>query len=593
MRILKALSLILVLLLSFSLLSVSAFAARPYPSQPTTSIYNGILTYRVSRNSGITITKCDATASGIVEIPSHIDDVAVTSIGDYAFQHCTEITGVIIPETVTGIGYSAFYGCTALKSIDIPRSVNKIEYAAFYNCKALKTATISDLAQWCAAEKDGEYANPAHITGTLLLNGTPLTEVTIPNGVATIEDYTFYGCKTINLINIPDSVTTIGECAFYGCEKLDKMVISAAVSEIGDGAFSACDNVTVIDISSDNKHYKNIEGCLVEISSKTLIKGFNNGKIPADGSVTTLGEFAFSGCEELTAITVPDCVEVIGARAFSDCQKLQSITLPKNLTAVRAGVFAGCTELAGITLPNTVETVGVSAFSGCTKLTGITLPEKLAVIQRFAFANCTALTEISIPASVDDIGEGVFEGCSALISIKCAATDKRYGNPGGNKGMLYDWKKNILIRGSKICIIPDFATKIDKYAFSGCADMEVMGIPASVTAIDFSAFEGCNSLKTIYYGGQKEDWDRIEIIEGNEILENVQFVYGNAKAPVPVLDEKTGEVIDNVVSVPTDVIEPQANSSNVWWIVIIIVAAVLIAGAVVLAVILKCKKTEN
>ena len=588
MKILKPLSLTLVIVLLFALLSVPTFAARPYPSRPVDSVYNGILTYRVSQGNGITITKCDVSASGVVEIPTYIDNVPVVSIADYSFQHCTKITGVVIPETVTGIGYSAFYGCIALESIDIPISVTKIEYGAFYNCKALKSATIADLTQWCAVEKDGEYANPAHITGTLLLNGKPLTDVVIPDGVTAIEDYTFYGCKTISSIQIPDSVTTIGECALYGCEKLDKMTVSAAVSEIGDGAFSACDNVSVIDISDNNTNYKNIEGCLVEIGSKTLIKGFNNGKIPTDGSVTRLGEYAFSGCEELTSIAVPDCIEIIGSSAFSNCEKLQSITLPKTLTVIRSSLFSGCTELSSITLPETVETIGVSAFRGCTKLTDITLSPALTDIQNFAFAECTSLEKIIIPQSVNSIGTGIFDGCAKLWEFMVDLGNTKYGSPDGL--CLIDYSKNSLLRGSKYTVIPEYITAIGEYAFSGVKDIEAIGISDKITQIGLGAFAECESLKKVYYGGANENtWENaIKISSENDALATAEFIYGNANAPVvkhptPTLPQTQTENTDS-----------NSNSDNMLvWIIVVAVAVVLLAGAVVAVVLIKKKKTKQ
>lgn len=589
MKFLKPLSLILTVILMLTLLSVSAFAARPSFTQPASGIYDGILTYRSSYNGGsVSITKCDASASGVIEIPAYIDDSPVTSIGDYAFQHCTAITGVIIPETVTGIGYSAFYGCTSLESIDIPVSVTEIEYGAFYNCKALKTATIADLVQWCAVEKDGEYANPAHITGTLLLNGNPLTDVDIPDGVTAIEDYTFYGCKTIESISIPDSVTAIGECALYGCEKLNKMTVSAAVSEIGDGAFSACDNVTVIDIAESNTHYKNIEGCLVEISSKTLIKGFNNGKIPADGSVTRLGEYAFSGCEELTSITVPDCIEIIGSSAFSSCERLQSITLPKTLTVVRSSVFSGCTELTSITLPKTVETIGVSAFRGCTRLTDITLSSALTDIQNFAFAECTALEKIVIPESVNNIGTGIFDGCEKLWEFMVENGNSKYSSPDGL--CLVDNSKKSLLRGSKYTVIPEHITAIGEYAFSGVKDIEAVGISEAITQIGLGAFADCEALKKVYYGGANENtWEKaIKISSENDALATAEFVYGNANAPVvkhptPTLPQTQTENIDS-----------DSNSDNMLvWVIVAAIAAVLLAGAVVTVVLIKKKKAKQ
>ena len=218
MKLAKILSALLIVLIVVTC-SVTVVSAAPnntkWPTQQSqTGIYEGFLNYKISRRGEVSITKCSAMTSGVVKIPSVIEEKPVTSIEDYAFQYCLNITGVEIPLGVTEIGYSAFYGCVALESINIPESVNKIEYGAFYNCKALKKAEIGSLNAWCNTSLDGEYANPAHITGELIIDGAPLVDLIIPNDTVVVSDYTFYGCKGLKTVGIPDSLKTIGECAF-------------------------------------------------------------------------------------------------------------------------------------------------------------------------------------------------------------------------------------------------------------------------------------------------------------------------------------------------------------------------------------------
>ncbi|MBO5912136.1 MAG: leucine-rich repeat domain-containing protein, partial [Clostridia bacterium] len=174
MKISKILAVILLVAVLMLFTTFAVFAAPTWGGQnqsQSTSIYEGMFSYRVGRDGTVTVTKGLPAASGAVVIPAEIDGALVTSIGDYAFQHCVKITSIELPSTITNIGYSAFYGCLLLESINIPDSVTKIEYGAFYNCKALKKAEIADLASWCKASLDGPYANPAHIIGTLTVNG--------------------------------------------------------------------------------------------------------------------------------------------------------------------------------------------------------------------------------------------------------------------------------------------------------------------------------------------------------------------------------------------------------------------------------------
>lgn len=585
-KVLTALVLIAVLVMS---LSANVFAAPTWGGQnqsQSTSIYEGTFSYRVGRDGTVTVTKCLPVASGAVVIPAEIDGALVTSIGDYAFQHCVKITSIELPSTITNIGYSAFYGCLKLESINIPDSVTKIEYGAFYNCKALKKAEIADLASWCNASLDGPYATPAHILGTLTVNGKDLVDVTIPAYVTSIGDYAFYGCKNMTSVNIHDGVTEIGECAFYGCTALTEMSVSASVTEIGEGAFSGCNGIKQIKIADGNKHYRSIEGCLVEVDSKTLIRGFESGKIPSDGSVTRIGEYAFSGCEQMSAVVIPDTVTVLGAAAFEYCKGLTSVTLSKSLTFINANAFNGCEKLAEIVLPEGITRIGISAFRDCKQLKNVKLPTTLKQINGFAFANCVSLVEIDIPKAVDDIAEGVFSGCSALVNFKFSEGVSRYYSHQG-RGYLIDIYESTLIRGSKVCdLIEELGvTKIGQYAFAGCNDMEVIGIPSTVTAIDLSAFEGCDALKTVYYGGQKENWDKIKVSVGNDLLKNVEFVYGSCEAPVPSVEEVT----DGAVVEDNDDNGSKADNSAILWIVIAAVGVLIVAGAVVL-VIKKFKK---
>lgn len=135
----------------------------------------------------------------------------VTSIGDRAFNWCSNLTSVTIPNSVTRIDDGAFYDCTSLKSVTIPNSVTSIGIEAFYYCRELKS-------------------------------------VTIPDGVTSIEPRVFYGCESLTSISIPDSVTNIGAGAFSSCESLIGIDIPDSVERIGRGAFSLCFSLTRITI---------------------------------------------------------------------------------------------------------------------------------------------------------------------------------------------------------------------------------------------------------------------------------------------------------------------------------------------------------
>ena len=143
---------------------------------------------------------------------------SVTSIGNYAFENCSGLTGeLVIPNSVTSIGHSTFYYCTGLTSVTIPDSVTSIGDYAFYYC-------------------------------------TSLTSVTIGNGITSIEEYAFYNCRGLKSITIPNGITSIGTNVFFGCSGLTSVKIGNSVTSIGCSAFCYCTDLASVTIG--DKTYK-------------------------------------------------------------------------------------------------------------------------------------------------------------------------------------------------------------------------------------------------------------------------------------------------------------------------------------------------
>ena len=138
-----------------------------------------------------------------IEIPS------VSSIGKSAFQSCTKLTSVIIPDSVTSIGDSAFYDCTRLTSVTIPNSVTSIEARAFHNCSSLTSVTIG---------------NSVVMVGAWAFDGCKsLTSIEIPDSVKTIGDFAFQYCTSLTIVTLPNSVTIIGNTTFQYCRNLENV----------------------------------------------------------------------------------------------------------------------------------------------------------------------------------------------------------------------------------------------------------------------------------------------------------------------------------------------------------------------------------
>ena len=283
-----------------------------------------------------------------------------------------------------------------------------------------------------------------------------ITEVVIENGVTSIGNGAFEGCRSLTSITIPSSVTSIGEGTFSGCLSLTSITIPNGVTSIGNGAFGGCRSLTSITIPS---------------------------------SVASIGDDAFRDCRSLTTITIPDSVTSIGEWAFSWCSSLTSITIPNSVTSIGNWAFEGCKSLTSITIPSSVTSIGDHAFAYCTSLTKIDVdssnlnycsydnvlltkdkaeliqcpggksgnymvPSSVSKIHPQAFSYCTSLASITIPSSVTSIANGAFEGCSSLTTIT----------------------------------IPNSVTSIGDVAFNQCESLTSITIPNSVTSIGWSAF---------------------------------------------------------------------------------------------------------
>ena len=189
--------------------------------------------------------------SGDVIIPETVTyggtTYSLTAIGESAFEHCTGLTSVTIPNSVIVIGDNAFRSCSGLTSVDIPNSVSTIGYWAFVGCENLKRVNIDDLEAWC---RISFYygSNPCDAAGHLYLNGEEIINLVIPCSVTSIGNYVFESLIGLKSVTIPNSVTSIGESAFQNCIGLTSVTIPNSVTSIGDYAFENCSGLIGITI---------------------------------------------------------------------------------------------------------------------------------------------------------------------------------------------------------------------------------------------------------------------------------------------------------------------------------------------------------
>ena len=216
--------------------------------------------------------------------------------------------------------------------------------------------------------------------------------------------------------------------------------------------------------------------------------------ITIPNSVTSIGDEVFNGCKSLQFITIPNSVTSIGNRAFSGCKSLQSITIPNSVTSIGDKAFSGCYSLQRVTIPNSVKSIGDEAFSWCSSLQSVTIPNSVTKIGDYAFSVCYSLQSITIPNSVRNIGNNAFYLCNICFFI-CNSTYFQ-----NDDVCLFNKDKTAIVSRIKDCvnyIIPNSVTKIGDGAFWGCKSLQNVTIPNSVTSIGDGAFSSCSSLQSV------------------------------------------------------------------------------------------------
>ena len=409
---------------------------------------------------------------------------SVTSIGSSAFSGCNGLTSITIPNSVTSIGGDVFGGCSSLISIVVAQYNSRFD--SRNNCNAIIYTATNTLEIGC---KTTTIPNTITTIGEEAFSGcSGLTSITIPNSITSIGVGAFAYCSDLSSITIPNSVTSIGGSAFEGCSALTSIAIPNSVTTIGTFAFANCDGLTSVlvrwnlplAVTNYTFYYINLSNLTLYVPVGTLAayeeadvwKDFGTKKemsAPFSGTVsdsqgvkytanddestcyvsgyesfysatitipevyegrrvTSIGERAFSGCSDLTSITIPNSVTNIEDDAFWQCSSIQSLYIPNSVTYIGDRVFSFCPNLITIEvdtentkydsrdncnaiietetnslivggknsiIPNSVTSIGINAFSG-RDISSFIIPSNVTSIGSLAFYNCSGLTSVTV-----------------------------------------------------------------------------------------------------------------------------------------------------------------------------------------------------
>lgn len=517
--------------------------------------------------------------SSLTTIPSlaHIENIE-----EAAFAYCTNITGEIDLSSAKTIKEDAFYVCTGISSVKFSSKLESVEEEAFAGCSTLSDVSFDENADviysrtsfsntpWneklpteneivymgkvaMAVEKGTEPRELTFREGTVSIAHDFFEESTyekirtinLPNSIKRIGNYAFcflaYGAyhgSNIEYINFPEGLMEIGDYAFAFNKRIQKLALPNSVKYVGASAFASMEKLESVENynvpRSDHSTFYNcdlLESVKIGTNVETISKGMfancekltkvefeeRNNSLPL-----LIEEGAFSSCENLAEILLPEGVDSIGKEAFRDCYSLTSIKIPSTLKSIERSTFDNCKklqkviiediaawcnntinenlrfekhlymndeEIKDLVIPNTATSIADYAFWNCIGLTSVATGDGITSIGKSAFADCTSLTSATIGSGVTSIGDGAFYSCSSLTSIDIPNNVTSLGSSAFSRCSSLD---SITI-GNGVTLIGD-------YAFYWCTALSSVIIGNGVTSIGKEAFYECDALTSVTIG---------------------------------------------------------------------------------------------
>ena len=367
----------------------------------------------------------------------------ITNIGNYSFYGLSKLKWTEIDDGVAYIDYDAFYNCTSLEQMELPESITDIGWGAFQSCTSLKSIKIPKSLVRCKSDafSDCSSLNSVYIEDLLQwLNMEEGPRFYSSNSIA----YYIDGELLEDLV-IPQEITGIRNYAFYAGKNIKTVTFHEKVETIGESAFSGCEN---LELTRD--------------------------KLP--NYLKIIGSSAFSNCKKISAVAIPSSVISIGGNAFSVCSGMTQCVFAKDIQIekISSGTFSGCESLESITIPDGVTILGSDVFYQCKNLKEVNFTEESALtnIGNQAFQECESLENITIPAGVTSIESSAFYECKNLKKVEFAEESA--------------------------------LTNIGSQVFQECKSLESITIPSGVTSLGYSVFWECRNLKEVKFAKESK-----------------------------------------------------------------------------------------
>lgn len=359
----------------------------------------------------------EAPYSGDIVVPATVTrdgtEYAVTAVAECAFQNCTELKTLALPESLDVIPGYMCAGCTSLTEVRIPGVHSEIGEYAFVGCSSLTSYSGAS----CVILQFG--------TGCFK-DCVSLLKAEQPIPAGRIGHSAFSGCRTLTAArlfqNDGDGTMATESCgidpyAFSGCRALTEVEFSGVIPELGEGAFRDCSSLRSVEAPEEMS---------VEVIPDHTFGNCASLEVMGLSGIEKVGDYAFAGCSSLRTFEVETLREA-GEHAFAGCSSLHIFMVPENMTRIERSTFSNCTGLISFYTGKNMEWIGESAFEYCTSLKRVSFTQTLRDISYHAFHGCDALeavySESDLPAflNAESFDRNVYRDAVLYVPVGEAA----------------------------------------------------------------------------------------------------------------------------------------------------------------------------
>lgn len=348
-------------------------------------------------------------------------------IGILSFGYCFKLTEVVFPERckLEFINQDAFNECTAIVNLTLPDGVRQIEDRAFWGCTGLKHITLPEnldtlkqhVFQNCSSLTKVAFPKQFKVLGNNAFAGcTALSEVEFTS-LDSLATKAFYGCKSLKEIALPANLRVIADSAFMRCEALTSLTLPKSVETVGVRLTRRCPSFAQFKVEEGSEHFAVVDGILFSKDKTTLYEcpaAYHSAKYQVPQGTKRLAPYSFFECDNVESIAIPKDIERIGVAALS-CNGMKEFLFDGN---EHYALYDGALHYlrkddAGNTTPAALLSYPTRRAGDC-HVAGGTL-----LIAQYAFSGAKELENVTLPGSLVGIDTCAMQGLTALKSITC------------------------------------------------------------------------------------------------------------------------------------------------------------------------------